>query len=112
MTEDEHQYWDEVDKQNRKRNTVTMTAKDVAKFFAALDPKLPVQVLDQGYEDDDLSQWYSYRISFSVIQADRILDVVDKIVEQAQTIREFHRTTTPWLQKSDTPPRERGEEPF
>jgi hypothetical protein len=84
-----------------KRNEVTMTAKEVAAFFAALAPNLNVRVLDQGYEDGDLDQWYGYLITFRVIEADWQIDEWEEGRKKVETIRQFHRATMPWLHKGE-----------
>ena len=101
MTDDEHKHWNEVDKQVRKQREVILTAEDVATFFAALDPALKVIVLDRGYEDDDLSQWYAYFIRFSVNQADDWIYELEDRMKKVETLREFRRKTMPWLHKEE-----------
>ena len=84
--------------EKRDKNEVTLTARDVAKFFGAPDPNLQVRVLDQGYEDGDLGQWYGYLITFSVIQADRWIYVEwEDRQTKIETLRQFRRKTMPWL---------------
>jgi hypothetical protein len=82
-----------------KRNEVILTAGEVAAFFAALDPNLKVWVLDQGYEDGDLDQWYAYLIRFRVLEADRQIDAWEKGRRNVETIRQFHRATMPWMKE-------------
>jgi hypothetical protein len=69
------------------RTEVTLTAGEVAAFFAALDPTLKVYVRNEDYEDGDLDQWYVYRIRFRVIEADRWIDTLE--APQVETLRQL-----------------------
>ena len=76
-------------------NEVTMTAQDVAKFFAALDPDLEVYVSDECFEDANLSQWYAYRFRFSVTGAERWIYEAEKFIERLEHFRQFTSAANP-----------------